>query len=510
MALFHVDLDKAGIHRSVAPRALAGEFKVEADSLDDALRLVAQRLQVPFIVLKSNNAITETNAATSRGFPSLEDAATGNDRVPGDFSTGTEAFDQPAPAGTPFGDQQNNAAQTDQGIAIGGEGEGFSTTAPTGTATPPNTPGQAATPDPVSETLNDADPATAVGTGGGGGATAGVARVNQFIQQALAGAFTPDELLEILNSPEFQSILSDPEIAALLGDTALQQLGLITQQAISAAGQVEVAGIESNPFGRSAEEDAALQALIARGGISEEDAVRIAEIAARAGITSPFALLATDQITIEDIQKLERIAASGGLSDESTIADIQRQLARGEIDNPFAFVSAGFDINDAERLVNAQQSAANAAVNAQLQGVQAQREGQFLDFIGNASGVGSAVGFGFDPQSFNPFGQQGGSGGQQQIPLDALTEAVGASPEGQVPLDFLRSQNTPGTQGLGSFRSTPANATEASVRDFSDEEISFTEGQLASQGITPSAADRRRRSFTPGTRQPTGANVSGF
>lgn len=341
-------------------------------------------------------------------------------------------------------------------------------------------------------------------------------------QRILNGNITPDQFTQLLNDPEFQRAMANPAVVELLAPAVIASLGVIAGQQLDAAARLGVALINANPFGRNAAEDRALQEMLARGGINHGDAVRIAEISANAGISTPFAALANGNITFDQLLSLEQlrarggldtpqqvlnqaritasggldtaqqvldlaqITASGGLTDAEVIADIQRQLARGAIDNPFAFVQAGLPIEQAVQLLEASQSAGNQAN-------QVQREANFLNFIGNPSAVGTAV--------------QAGSGITNPFTGEQL-RAISDSPTGFIPGQLFGG--IPATTPFGNFQGTPANSTEASIRGFNDEQLAFTEGQLAAQGITPSEAARQRAAVTPGTRQPVGANVIGF
>lgn len=400
-------------------------------------------------------------------------------------------------------DQTLAAQGTAGGGPIGGEGEGFfptngvlpSGSENTGQVVP--TPENPLVPDPflqgqIADFQQRIDALRSVNPG-----------VADFVQSLLSGNYTPEELQAIIANPQFQALFTDPDLAEFLGPSALNAFAsIVNAQAIAGAG-IQEAQITANPF-----------------GLSQEQAL-----------------------------DLQRIQASGGLSDPAQIFDILQQNARGAIDNPFASLNSGAGLDAISQILRGGLTPEQQVALARAQ-QEAQLQQNFLNFIGNPSAVGSAVGFGFNPFGGAPTGQppqaqplppgftapvppsarplparapfdlpQGGlaTTGTQQLlaggfgvrpPVQrtpfsggdlAMTNAFQPN-NAQAP----QLQATPfsgrlaPTQALGSFRGVGANANEASFRDFSDEERQFFAGQQAARGITPSGTQRRVRSFTPG------------
>lgn len=373
-----------------------------------------------------------------------------------------------------------------------------------------------------------AGPLAGSGGGGGlGGTPTGGVELQQFLDM-----LGPNAIREI-RDPETGAVIGyelDPSIEAALGLYELNQGGTLERERLANA--LAQAGIQSNPFGRSADEDEQLRLALERGGLSIEDFFKLqtqlgsSELANTQAQYNPFGF-STDQAL-----DLQNSLARGGLSPQERLAEIQAaqqaqnlQTQLNFLGNPSALGAAvGSGLLGGQQFQTPfggsqqfQQQTPFAGPQAggfqQLGGQQMAPGQQFTDMRwvdrGPAPDV-SGVNLNLGPQQIEQMRRARASGGfQSGMQIDPRTgEPIGMPSTGFNAANPPRQQNLLGPaqqQGggggsflsLGNLRGAPANPTFSTLRDRSDEEMGFLFGQSASRGVTPSAFLRQAGSRTP-------------
>ena len=384
--------------------------------------------------------------------------------------------------------------------------------------------------------------------------------------QAKAGAFLQGisgPLFDETGNPIFPELpmdfladlLKDPELSAYAGsiiETLLDSRSAVIQNATSNRAAVEQAQAQFNPFGRTAESDRSLQAMLARKQIEQTQAqFNPFGLTNRQGVQAiqdqfnPYAQDAEDRLALaqaqfnpygqdattrtdlieaqfnpydynqtQGLQAITRQYNPYGFSQAQGLEGISRQF------NPYGETAADrlalarmaqnpFERNQFEDQM-LQESLARGGLSAdqRLAEIRASNNPMntqnFLSFLGNPSAVGSAVSLG--GQGFlNQLG--GGQGLPQQAQQAPQTLNPLAPLVQQLMNDRLASNPAPAVDtgsadfsygAMKPFDPTAPASTQADFQDKTAEEIGFFEGSAAAQGVTPSALGRRTARVTPG------------
>ena len=332
-------------------------------------------------------------------------------------------------------------------------------------------------------------------------------------------------------------LLKIPELAVSIGpliEGLLDSRSAVIQNATSNRAAVEEAQAQFNPFGRTAETDRSLQAMLAGKQIEQTQAqFNPFGLTNRQGVQAiqdqfnPYAQDAdarqalaetqfdpygqdadarTDLISAQfnpydynqtqGLQAITRQYNPYGFSQAQGLEGISRQFNpygetaadRLALQNPF-----GRSALQDEQL---QTALARGGLSAEqrLSEIQASNNPMntqnFLSFLGNPSAVGSAVSLG--GQGFlNQLG--GGQGLPQQSPqmMSPQQAPPAPSPAPTGSADFSYGAMKP-------YDPTAPASTQADFQDKTAEEIGFYEGSAAAKGVTPSALGRRTARVTPG------------
>jgi hypothetical protein len=330
------------------------------------------------------------------------------------------------------------------------------------------------------------------------------ASLTTFLDMMAGPLFGEDGLPIFADFPSdlLGKLLSNPELSANIGPiftSLIASRSNMVQNSVQQATALRLGELQANPFDRNARQDAELQALIASGGISHEQALQMQAqrdaglleqtqaqfnplgFTADQGLESisrqfnpfgfdqgqglesisrqfnPFAETASDRLALQKAQfnpfgqtaadqlALQQAQFNPFGRDANQDAMLQADIARG-------------GLSSAERLLEIQ--AANRPQTIQ----------NMLGFLGDPSAVGSAVALGGQGFLNQLTGQQGGQ----------------------------QASNLGQQAGGALFNPTAPTPTGASLRGFSDEGIELLQGSAAGQGVTPSRLAQLVGSVTPG------------
>jgi len=210
-------------------------------------------------------------------------------------------------------------------------------------------------------------------------------RQQKIIDGILNGEYTPEELADILNDPEFQAIFETP-LGPIL-NPALQLAVTNATEQLKVSGGITQADAGATDAG----------ALLRSGATVDQilEGVRVGV----SGLSSNEQVLESQKISssggfseVTDMLKQQRIAASGGLDNNIDILAMQQAEAA---DNAFGSLQVGAD--DPARMANIlsiieAQNSGQSGANA------VGREQNFLNFIKSPEAVGAATAMGFDIQ----------------------------------------------------------------------------------------------------------------
>jgi len=323
-------------------------------------------------------------------------------------------------------------------------------------------------------------------------------RMSEILDGILKGEFTPAELGQVFQDPDFQAIFNHPTAGPLLNPAISLAVTNATEQLRIAGGinQADAGASNAGALLRSGGTvDDILESIrIGATGLSDsDDVLKSQRINSSGGFDDEQQMLANMRIQSSggfddenNMLKQQRIAASGGLDNNANILAMQEAMAAN---NAFGSLQLGDGDGEAGSKLANILSIIKAQQGGQTGANQVAREGQWMNFMGNPAALGAATAAGFDPLA----------------QMKAALQSESDSPQGNVSIESamkaLETQPDTGlkaTSGVGSIGGLGRNFTEGQYDNSSNMTKQNVSGQLAaSQGLGADEIQKRARSFTP-------------